>query len=231
MLHIFATLPYFYYSYTQGLKKHYKQLNQHILNSKCGFDEVWKTKYLDSRFGSRIPRRADSMDQYDWLGISHLKGDYIAYLSRSGGRKHGDNYDIFPEVQSDSDGYYIFNFSLEGLIENIEREKSVFQAFNCLKLHECVEVRMSEVTPTNYMTRSSRKCNYVYYNDLKLGRCPEYINHLLGLPICQQKQAYVEYINHYNEIYGRGIIIKLQVKFNSSPWHCNDFQPLNKMIA
>ena len=50
-------------------------------------------KYLLLRIieilNNRIPRRPDSMLEYDLLGIEDLKGDVIAYLSRSGGEVQG----------------------------------------------------------------------------------------------------------------------------------------------
>ena len=208
---------YFYYSYTKGFSKHHEQLKGHIINPIGGFSQLWKTKHLDTRFSTRIPRRADSMSEYDWLGIGDAKGDYIAILARSGGRRFGDNYDIFPEVQCDLHGHYNFYFAVLGLVDSIKQSDDAETVFETLETGEFLELKVGD------------EHSYVIGRGLKLGHCPEYINRLLRLAALQQQEIQVEQVNLRSDGYGRGIIVNLRLKFDSNPWLTEDFQPLNLM--
>ena len=208
---------YFYYSYTKGFEQHHEQLKGHIINPIGGFSQLWKTKHLDTRFGTRIPRRHDSMSEYDWLGIGDAKGDYIACLARSGGRRFGDNYDIFPEVQPDFHGDYNFYFAVLGLIDSIKQSDDAKTVFETLETGASLELKVGE------------EHSYIIGRGLELGHCPEYINRLLKLVSLQQQEIQVEQVNRQSNGYGRGIIVNLKLKFSSSPWLTEDFQPLNSM--
>lgn len=209
---------YFYYSYTKGFKDNYEQLKGHIINPDCGFNKLWITKHLDTRISTRIPRRADSMKNYDLLGVGDLKGDYIAYLARSGGKRVGDNYDIFPEVKSDANGYYNFYFPVEGLGSKVKQKDEKVQ-----KIADTVG--KSESLVLNLQKEQS----YIFCQDVEIGHCPEYIHHLLQSSIYQQHQIQIEQVNHESDTYGGKIIVNLQLKFSSNPWLLREFQPLNHM--
>jgi hypothetical protein len=63
-------------------------------------------------FKSRMPlsRTRYVPKQQQWLGLPEDPIDPIAYVSRSGGRRYQDSYDVFPEIEPDSQGNYHFHF-------------------------------------------------------------------------------------------------------------------------
>lgn len=209
---------YFYYSYTKGFKQYHEQLKGHIINPDCGFNQLWTTKHLDTRLGTRIPRRADSMQLYELLGIGDAEGDYIAYLARSGGKRVGDNYDIFPEVQCDRDGYYSFNFLIVELGNKVKQnQKQVKFIADTIEVAEPLELKIKP------------KHSYIFGRGVELGYCPEYIHHLLKSNIYRQHRIRIERVNHQSDTYGSRIVVNLQLKFDSIPWLLKEFQPLNPM--
>ncbi len=64
------------------------------------------------KFKSRMPlsRTRYVSKQQQWLGLPEDPIDPIAYVSRSGGRRYQDSYDVFPEIKPDSQGNYHFHF-------------------------------------------------------------------------------------------------------------------------
>lgn len=64
------------------------------------------------KFKSRMPlsRTRYVPQQQQWLGLPEDPIDPIAYVSRSGGRRYQDSYDVFPEIKPDSQGNYHFHF-------------------------------------------------------------------------------------------------------------------------
>lgn len=209
---------YFYYSYTQGFSKHRDRLKGHIINPDCGFNQLWKTKHLDTRFSTRIPRRADSMKIYDLLGLGEHKGDYIAYLARSGGKRIGDNYDIFPEVQCDEDGEYNFNFMIAELGNKVKRNNHEVKLIaDTIEATEPIELI---IEPEH---------SYLVARGVELGYCPEYIHKLLSCDIYRQHQIKIEQVNRNSITYGSRIIVNIKLKFDSVPWQQEDWQPINPM--
>ena len=202
---------YFYYSYTRGFKDNYEQLRNRIINPDCGFNQLWKTKHLDTRFSTRYPRRASSMKKYDWLGIGNLKGDYLAYLARSGGTRVRDSYDIFPEVQAGADGFHSFHFYVTNTRNRTEGEDNLVSLESVLTL------------------RSIDSKSYIFHGNTKVGECPEYIHYLLDCDVYRQHQIGIEQINQQSAARGQVIVINLKIKFSSSPWQQSSMKPLNSM--
>lgn len=64
------------------------------------------------KFKSRMPLSQTKYvpKQQQWLGLPEDPIDPIAYVSRSGGKRHSDSYDVFPEVTPDAEGNYHFHF-------------------------------------------------------------------------------------------------------------------------
>ena len=208
----------FYYSYTKGFERHHEQLKGHIINPDGGFNRLWKTKHLDTRFSTRIPRRAEEMKIYDLLGVGDVKGDYIAYLARSGGRRFGDNYDIFPEVQCNENGFYSFNFLIVGLGNKVKHN------------HDQVKLiadTIEAVEPLELKIESEH--SYIFCRGVELGYCPEYIHHLIKSDSYCQHQIEIERVNPESETYGGRIVVNLQLKFDFAPWQQSEFQPINPM--
>ena len=63
-------------------------------------------------FKSRMPlsRTKYVPEHQQWLGLPEDPIDPIAYVSRTGGKRINDSYDVFPEVKPDQDGNYHFYF-------------------------------------------------------------------------------------------------------------------------
>jgi hypothetical protein len=159
---------YYYYSYTQAFKEHYPQLLRHILNPDCGFNKTWKTKHLDERFGNRIPRRSDGMKCYDWLGIPELKGDFITYLAGSGGKQLDDDYEVFPEVVEDADGYYNFHFPISNEFSFTQQDE--------LK---------------NFLLKVEKEQRFILCEKREIGCILEYINYLINCSIYKEHQLVI----------------------------------------
>ena len=209
---------YFYYSYTKGFEHHQEQLKGHIINPDGGFARLWKTKHLDTRFSTRIPRRAETMKIYDLLGLGNVKGDYIAYLARSGGQRIGDNYDIFPEVQCDRHGFYRFNFLIVDLGNKVKQKQSTVQLIaDTIEVTEPLELKIDS------------EHSYIFGRGVELGRCPEYIHRLLKSDIYCQHQIKIEQVNRHSITYGSRIVVNLKLKFDSVPWQQSEWKPINQM--
>lgn len=209
---------YFYYSYTKGFQDHYSRFIGHIINPDCGFHQTWITKRLDTRISTRIPRRADSLSNYNLLGIAGLKGDYIAYLARSGGRRVGDNYDIFPEVQRDEEGYYNFYFSVAGLGKEIEANWQWVE-----------DIKETPHKLEHFVLKHEPERSLIFYRESIVGNAPEYIHHLIGSSIYHRHQ--IRQVNHTNYNGGGGVLVHLKLGFSSSPWQQRSFQPINPMAV
>jgi hypothetical protein len=74
-------------------------------------DRLYKSHVTENeslKFKSRMPlsRTRSVPKQQQWLGLPEDPIDPIAYVSRSGGRRINDSYDVFPEVKPDSQGHY-----------------------------------------------------------------------------------------------------------------------------
>ena len=209
---------YFYYSYTKGFEQHHEELKGHIINPDCGFNQLWITKHIDTIFSTRIPRRADSMNNYDLLGVGDLKGDYIAYLARSGGKRIGDNYDIFPEVQCDRFGYYSFYFLIVELGNKVKQnQEQVKLIADTIETAESLELKIEQ------------EHSYIFSRGVELGSCPEYIHHLIKSDVYHHHRIKIERVNQESDTYGGRIVVNLQLKFDSVPWLLDEFQPLNPM--
>jgi hypothetical protein len=78
-------------------------------------DRLYRSHFTENeslKFKSRMPlsRTRYVPQQQEWLGLPKDPIDPIAYVSRSGGHRYQDNYDVFPEIEPDSQGNYHFHF-------------------------------------------------------------------------------------------------------------------------
>lgn len=80
-------------------------------------DRIKVTREIPGDFSRRMPLdRPEEMPQHlPNLGLSATLLDPIAYVARSGGYKQTDRFDVFPEIEPDSDGCYRFYFGLREL--------------------------------------------------------------------------------------------------------------------
>ncbi len=209
----------FYYSYTRGFKDNLDRLKSKIVNPDCGFNQTWVTPHIDSIISSRIPHRPDSMKQYDLLGLGEeMRGDFIAYLARSGGERATDNYDIFPEVTPDMLGYYSFYFPLKGLATKIRQG------------NHHIKVRADNLTKTSFLSlKLTPLTTFVMIDNQEIGHIPYYLHYLLHNDADAPHFLNIVKINHEDRTYGARIILNLKIKFHSLPFSEQEFQPLNPM--
>ncbi|MEH1934652.1 MAG: HIRAN domain-containing protein [Nostoc sp.] len=93
---------------------------------KCGFQplisfpdlkEVYTSVELFPLFSNRLMRRSrpDYKNYIGWLNITQHEDEPITILSRSGGRKVTDNFEVFPCPEPDKNGLYQIHFFAHGL--------------------------------------------------------------------------------------------------------------------
>ncbi|PSB48820.1 hypothetical protein C7B77_23705 [Chamaesiphon polymorphus CCALA 037] len=89
----------------------------HNYFSLSPLDRIDVTREIPGDFSRRMPLdRPEEMPQHlPHLGLSADLLDPIAYVARSGGYKQTDSFDVFPEIDPDSDGCYYFYFGLREL--------------------------------------------------------------------------------------------------------------------
>ena len=209
---------FFYYSYTHGFKQNLDRLSSKIINPEFGFTKTWKTCQLDSTISSRIPHRPDSMKEYDYLGLEDKKGDFIAYLARSGGRSATDNYDIFPKVLADDQKYYRFYSYVIGLPGRVKSSEKVKLIADTLSFGTALEIQR-----TNSHTD-------ILYEDIAIGYLPNYLHHLLGYEIKSQPTVKLSQVNYQNRRYARRFLVEIAIEFSQSPFSQGlEFKPLNPM--
>lgn len=208
----------FYYSYTYGFKNNLDRLKSKIVNPDCGFNQTWATPHIDPIISSRIPHRPDSMKQYDLLGLEDKKGDFIAYLARSGGLSATDNYDVFPEVSPSPLGYYHFYFPLFGLATKIRQGNDLVRKIaDSLTLTSQLSLKRTLLT------------TFVIANNEEIGQIPNYLHSLVGSKPIPLHLFNIVKINPQDRTYGGRIILSLKIKFRSYPYSRKKFQPLNPM--
>jgi hypothetical protein len=82
-----------------------------------GFEQVKQLPEVHCDFAPRMP--LDRPQEMKWylpsLGLPEDLEDPISFVARTGGYRHTDTLDAFPEVEPDADGCYRFYFLLRKL--------------------------------------------------------------------------------------------------------------------
>ena len=103
------------FRYTKGMERVIKV----SLIEKSSFidypDRMYQSHITENeslKFKTRMPlcRTTHVPKHQEWLGLPGDPIDPIAYVSRTGGKRQNDSYDVFPEVNPDADGNYHFHF-------------------------------------------------------------------------------------------------------------------------
>lgn len=153
--------------FTKGAKK-LEELHPEIPNLVTfgSLEQVFHYKDIYScGWSNRLPVNRDPEPQIiKYLGLDpDAPLDPILYAERSGGYRHGDRQDLFPEVQADEQGNYNFVF------RNVA--KSQFTTANRPELNQ---LQVGEVVTAN-MFEGEIKLNCRGYD---LGSAPPYIREL-----------------------------------------------------
>jgi hypothetical protein len=103
--------------YTQGAEEAQDQCDFNLVYSFPELNRVYTSAELFPLFSNRVMRRSrpDYKDYIQWLNIPENEDDPIAILSRSGGRKVTDHYEVFPYPEPDENGSYKIHFFAHGL--------------------------------------------------------------------------------------------------------------------
>ena len=209
---------YYYYSYTQAFEDNYQQLKGIILNPKRGYTQTWKDKHLPMWFDGRIPKRADSMEEYDTFGLGDRQGDVIALFARNGGRRHGDNFDVFPEVRPNNKGEYCFWFRVYGLPTLIKQgDREVETIANTIAPGQKLNIELS-----NGFAK-------IHHQEVHIGHCPQYIHFLLSQNRECSYEAVADLVNQEEPCYEDKIVVKLLLKASANIYSNRAMKPINKM--
>jgi len=106
------------------------------------FDKVYRSRELLPVFSHRLMRRSrpDYPDFIRWQNLSQNEDNPIVLLSRSGGKKVTDNYEVFPYPERDENGFYHLYFFARGLrymaAENSDRIKKLEVGERLYFLHD-----------------------------------------------------------------------------------------------
>ncbi|MGL5804674.1 MAG: HIRAN domain-containing protein [Xenococcaceae cyanobacterium] len=103
--------------YIQGIKQAQDESNFQPLHSFPDFNKIYTSDELFPLFSNRLMRRSrpDYKDYIEWLNIPKNEDDPIAILSRTGGSKATDHFEIFPCPELDENGLYHIHFFARGL--------------------------------------------------------------------------------------------------------------------
>lgn len=107
------------FRYTQGALKAQQNVGFSPLLSFPKLDEVYESSDLFPLFQNRVlsPKRRDFKEYVQWLNLESDQQvpDPIEILSVSGGERQTDSMEVFPKVNTDSEGYFKVRFFLHGL--------------------------------------------------------------------------------------------------------------------
>jgi hypothetical protein len=120
----------YYFAYTYGMKQ---SIEVSLVQKGELYGELDRlyhqqiSKGVNLYFKPRMPlsRPDDAKEELAYFGLSTESVNPILYISRSGGRRVGDSYDVFPEVKQDIDGKYHFHFIPLDLAGNPDRHEYI----------------------------------------------------------------------------------------------------------
>jgi len=107
------------FRYTKGALSAQEMVGFEPLLAFPKFDEVYQSSELFPLFKNRVlsPKRKDFEEYINWLNLENGEGipDPIEILSVSGGERQTDSLEVFPKVNTDSQGNFKVRFFLHGL--------------------------------------------------------------------------------------------------------------------
>lgn len=155
--------------YTRGAQDAQDKSGFQPLNSFPKLEREYTSVELFPLFSNRLMRssRPDYKEYVKWLHIPSHQDDPIAILSRSGGRKATDTFEIFPCPEPDENGRYHIHFFSHGLRH----------------LPKCSVDRISELQPNEQLylanefqnPHDSRALLLCTKDHHILGYCPRYL--------------------------------------------------------
>jgi hypothetical protein len=103
--------------YIQGIKKAQEESNFQPLHSFPDLNKVYESVELFPLFSNRLMRcsRPDYQNYVECLNIPKNEDNPITILSRTGGSKATDHFEVFPCPEPDENGLYHIHFFARGL--------------------------------------------------------------------------------------------------------------------
>ena len=103
--------------YTHGVEQALTEKSFMLLHSCPELDRVYTSPELFPLFSNRLMRasRPDFVDYIESLNFPEGETHPITILSRSGGKKATDNFEVFPYPETKGNGLYEIHFFVRGL--------------------------------------------------------------------------------------------------------------------
>ncbi|AFZ23918.1 hypothetical protein Cylst_1641 [Cylindrospermum stagnale PCC 7417] len=155
--------------YTQGATEAQTKFGFQLLYSFPELNRVYTSVELFPLFSNRLmrPSRPDYKNYIEWLNIPEHEDEPITILSRSGGQKVTDNYEVFPCPEPDANGSYNIHFFVHGLRH---LPPSAIERIHQLQTSELLYLANEFQNP--YDTRALLLCTKDHHI---VGYCPRYI--------------------------------------------------------
>jgi HIRAN domain len=211
--------------YTQGALNAAQESAFQPLYSFPDFERVYKSEVLFPLFANRVMRssRPDYTDYIDWLNIPHHKDDPITILSRSGGKKATDHFEVFPCPEPDRNGLYHIHFFLHGLRH---RQQAAIERVNTLKACEPLYV-MHDVQNSYDSLALALRTDDEYL----IGYCPRYLAtdiHELLKQDSKLVNVHVERVNLVPAPIQLRLLCSITAEWPSDfhPFSSDEYQPL-----
>jgi hypothetical protein len=157
------------FMYTQGAKEAQVKFGFQLLYSFPDLQKVYTSVELFPLFSNRVMRssRPDYKNYITWLNIPEHEDEPMTILSRSGGRKVTDCYEVFPCPEPDENGLYHIHFFAHGL-RHIPT--CAIERINQLQTGEVLYLANEFQNP--YDSRALLLCTQDHHI---VGYCPRYI--------------------------------------------------------
>ena len=110
------TTPRYAFGYTQGARLAEEEVGFEPLYDFPEFDRVYQSDRLFPLFANRVmnPNRKSFADYLNRLAIDGRDPDPLEILAIDGGRRKTDRFEVFPQLQRDSDSGFRSCFFLHG---------------------------------------------------------------------------------------------------------------------
>jgi hypothetical protein len=215
----------FSFVYIKGARKAEETSKFQLLPSFPDFDKVYQSEELFPLFANRImrPSRPDYQNHLECLNIPRRADDPIAILSRSGGKKATDHFEVFPCPEPDEHGLYHIHFFLHGLRH---RQQAAIERVNSLKAHEQIYLMHDVQNAYDPMALALRTDD-----EHLIGYCPRYLApdiHELLKQDPKLVNVHVERVNLAPTPIQLRLLCNMTAEWPSTfrPFASNEYQPL-----
>ncbi|MBD2566404.1 HIRAN domain-containing protein [Anabaena lutea] len=211
--------------YTQGARQAQDKCDFNLVYSFPDLHRVYKSTELFPLFYNRVMQtsRPDYKDCIQWLNIPENEDDPIAILSRSGGRKVTDHYEVFPCPEPDENGLYKIHFFAHGLRHF---PPSATERIHQLQTQEVLYLANEFQNP--YDSRALLLCTKDHHI---VGYCPRYIVDdvfKLNNKNSELLKVYVERINPVPAPLQLRLLCSLTAEWRDDfrPFSSQEYQPI-----